>query len=77
MNISLKRITSGIILVTFLLYTMPVLALTNEEIVYSKMDTSSNIYKSIVSTTIEGADGTQNNQEDINKELPIKCSVKY
>ena len=77
MNTVLKRIISTIILILFLMYTMPVLALTNEEVIYSKMDTESNVYKSIVSTTTEGANGTENAQEDINKELPIKCTVKY
>ena len=77
MDIKLKRVASSIMLVPFLFYTMPVLAFTNEEVIYSKMDTSSNVYKSIVSTTTENEAGTENTQEDTNKELPIKCIVKY
>lgn len=69
-----KKIISGTLLVTLLTYTMPILAFTNEETIYSKLDSNGKKYKTIVSTFTEDDEAIQ---EEIKKDLPIECKVKY
>ena len=45
----MSKITAGILLCTTLAYTTPVLALTKEETVYTKLDESGNAYQTVVS----------------------------
>ena len=70
----IKKIFAGVALISICAcYTMPVLAYSNEEAVYSKIDNSGKVYKTIVSTV----DGEETNKQEVSKELPIECEVKY
>ena len=40
MNKIIKKVVSGMALCTMLTYTMPILAYTNEETIYSKLNSS-------------------------------------
>lgn len=113
MNKIFLKITSGLLLCSFLSYTTPILAFSKEETVYSKVNANGESYKTIVSThlinedqeetlrdlsdliNIENTNGDETfeldgdnltwsaNGADIyyqgetQKELPIKCSIKY
>ena len=77
MNKIIKKVVSGMALCTMLTYTMPILAYTNEETIYSKLNTSGEVYKNIVSTITENEEGTQTLQEETDKELPVDCKVTY
>lgn len=69
-----KKFISGTILVTMLTYTMPIFAFTNEETVYSKLDSNGEKYKTIVSSFLENDEVIQN---EVQKDLPVDCKVKY
>ena len=69
-----KKVISGTVLVTMLGYTMPIFAFANEETIYSKLNSSGEKYKSIVSTYSESDEIIQN---EIDKELPVDCKITY
>lgn len=69
-----KKIISATVLLTLLIYTMPILAFTNEETVYSKLDSNGKKYKTIVSTFLNEDEIVQN---EVQKDLPVDCKVKY
>ena len=72
-NKFLLKVTSSALLCSMLVYASPVFALTKDETVYSNLDTKGESYKTILSSHIDD-DYTQN---EISKELPVECSVKY
>lgn len=53
------KLTSGVLLGTMLVYTSPVLALTKEETVYSKWDTTGNCYQTIVNNHLKNDEQIQ------------------
>lgn len=57
-----------------LTYTMPILAFTNEETIYSKLNSNGEKYKTIVSTYSEEDEIIQ---QEIKKDLPVECKVTY
>ena len=57
-NLGIK-ITSSILLLSMLAYTMPVFGYTKEETVYSKIDASGKNYKTTVSSHIKNTDGME------------------
>lgn len=77
MNNIIKKCISSIMIFSLLTYTMPVFAFTNEESIYSKLDSSGNRYKTIISQTTEDEEGTSSIQTEIDKELPIVTKVSY
>ncbi|MCI9086963.1 MAG: hypothetical protein HFJ32_00095 [Clostridia bacterium] len=74
MNKIKSKLIAGGLLVSFLVYTSPVLTYAKDETVYTKVDTQGDSYKTIVSTQME--DGTHT-QEETDKKLPITCKIKY
>ena len=72
-----KKVISGVVLVTMATYTMPIFAFANEEAIYSKLKDDGEKYKTIISTTIESEDGTENTQIETDKELPVDCKIIY
>ncbi len=73
-----KKIISGVLLCTMVFYTMPVMAVTKDETVYSKIDASGSSYSTIVSSHTQDENGSDKyDQEKSEKELPIECNVKY
>lgn len=77
MNKIIKKTLSVVMIGTMLVYTMPVMAYTNEETIYSKMNSSGSVYKNIASIIEENENGTENIQKDIDKDLPIDCKITY
>lgn len=77
MNKIIKKVISGMLLCSVLTYTMPILAYTNEETIYSKMNSSGSVYKNIVSIITENEEKTENTQTETDKELPVDCKVTY
>lgn len=77
MNKIIKKTVSAMMIGTLLVYTMPVLAYTNEETIYSKLDASGNVYKNIASIIEENEKGTESTQEEIDKDLPVDCKITY
>lgn len=77
MNKIIKKTVSVMMICTMLAYTMPVMAYTNEETIYSKLNASGNVYKNIASIIEEKENGTENTQEEIDKELPIESKITY
>ena len=75
MNKIIKKCISGVMMCSILIYTMPVFAFTNEESIYSKLDSSGKNYKTIISEITENNEGTDIYQEESNKELPIETKV--
>lgn len=73
----IKKCISMIMLISLLAYTMPVFAFTNEESVYTKLDSSGKSYKTIISETVENENGTETVQKEENKELPVECKITY
>ena len=55
-NNSIKKITSGILLGTILVYCLPVSAFTKDETIYSNTRSNGEKYKSIVTTHLENTD---------------------
>ena len=55
-NKIISKIISGAILCSMITYTIPVLAYTKDETVYTKLDKNGNKYQTIVSTHIENED---------------------
>ena len=53
------KILSSIVLLSMLVYTLPVLGYTKEETVYSKLDANGKKYKTTVSSHIKNTDGMQ------------------
>ena len=53
----ITKLTSGLLLCTMFAYTMPVLAYTKEEKVFTKLDSNGEVYNTIVSTHIKNEDG--------------------
>ena len=66
-----KKAVASMLLGTMCLYSMPVLANTKEETVYTKIDNNSNPYSTIVSTKISN-DNKSELLEDITNLLNIK-----
>ena len=66
-----KKVISGVVLVTMATYTMPIFAFANEEAIYSKLKADGEKYKTIISTTIESEDGTENTQIETDKEWEV------
>ena len=77
MNKIIKKCVSGIMMCSLLTYTMPILAFTNEESVYSKLDSYGKNYKTIITETTENEEGTNTVQTESTKELPVETKVKY
>ena len=68
-----RKVTSGVLLCSVLVYTAPVFALTKDETVYSNLDSEGKGYKTILSTKTD----EDYVQSETDKELPVVCSVKY
>lgn len=68
-----RKVTSGVLLCSMLVYTVPAFALTKDETVYSNLNTEGKGYKTILSSHIDD-DYIQN---ETDKELPVECFVKY
>ena len=77
MSSNLRRIIAILILVSMFFYTVPVLAYTNEENVYVKLDKNGKPYKTIVSTVKEENGETLTSQEEKDVNIPIECEVSY
>lgn len=58
-NKILKSTVSGMLLCTMFTYTMPVLAYTKDETVYSKTDANGGVYNTIVSEHLENSDDAE------------------
>lgn len=56
-NNKMIKVISGATLVSTLCYTLPVMAYTKEETVYSKLDANGNSYETVVSSHIKNEDG--------------------
>ena len=65
------RIMSTIILCSILGYSLPVCAYTKDETVYSKLDSSGNNYKTIVSTHIQNTE-----KQDVIKDISDLLNIK-
>lgn len=68
---SLSKIISGSLLCTMTLYTIPVMAYTKDETIYSKHDTEGNNYQTIVSTHIKNTE-----DEEIIKDISDLLNIK-
>jgi len=78
MSKNIRRLFASILLGTILTYTMPIMAYTNDENVYTKMDSNGKPYKVIVTTTEKDEEGKdQNVEKEVDKELPFECNVSY
>lgn len=66
-----SKVISGMLLCSMIGYTMPVFAYTKDETVYSKLDSSGNCYKTIVSTHIEN-----NEKQDFIKDMSDLLNIK-
>ncbi|MBR3133057.1 MAG: hypothetical protein IKG42_03170 [Clostridia bacterium] len=53
----IKKLTSGVLLVSMAAYTAPVLAFTKDETVYSKFDSNGNLKQTIVNNHIKNTNG--------------------
>ena len=71
MNKGLLKITSGLLLFSFLAYTTPIFAFSKEETVYSKTKPDGENYKTIVSTHL-----INNNKEEILKDLSDLINIE-
>lgn len=71
MNKNIIKIISGLLLCSFLTYTTPIFAFTKEESVYSKMNASGEVYKTIVSTHLKNED-QENILDDISDLINIE-----
>lgn len=67
----MSKITAGVLLCTMLAYTTPVLALTKEETVYTKLDVNGSGYKTIVSNHLINEE-----QEDLMNDLSNLINIK-
>lgn len=56
-NKIVMRLIAGILLFCMIGYTVPVFSYTKDETVYSKLDNSGDVYKTIVSTHLQNAEG--------------------
>lgn len=65
------KVISGTLLCSMLGYTIPVFSYTKDETVYSKLDSSGNNYKTVVSTHIQNT-----GNEDIIKDLSDLLNIK-
>lgn len=72
----LLKVISSLILVSMICYTLPVMAYTKEETVYSKLDAEGNSYKTIVSNHIKNTDAQQT-IKDISDLLNIENTNGY
>lgn len=66
-----SKVLSGVLLCTVLTYTMPVLAYTKEETVYSKVDTSGKQYETIVTTHLQNEE-----KEKVLKDMSDLLNIK-
>lgn len=66
-----KKITSSILLCSMLCYTMPILAFTKDETVYSKLDGNGNVYQTTVSNHLKNTEG-----ENILKDLSDLMNIE-
>ncbi len=66
-----KRITSGVLLCSVLCYTMPILAFTKDETVYSNLDGNGEVYQTTVSDHLKNTDG-----ENILKDLSDLMNIE-
>ena len=74
----LKKAVSALLLCSMMCYTMPIMAFTNDENVYVKMDSNGNPYKTIVTTTEVDQEGNEEIAEtEVSKELPYECNISY
>ena len=72
-NKFIKKAISGIMVVMLGAYTLPIYAFSNEEVVYSKIDTQGKNYKTIVTTK----EKDEIKQDNSNKELPLETKITY
>lgn len=70
------KVISGITVVAMLCYTMPVMAYTKEETVYSKLEGDGEVYQTIVSTHLKNTDENQTLQ-DVSDLLGIENTNGY
>ena len=66
-----KKITSSILLCSMLCYTMPILAFTKDETVYSNLDGNGNVYQITVSNHLKNTEG-----ENILKDLSDLMNIE-
>ena len=73
-----QKIISGVLVTSLLTYySAPVLAYMNEETIYLNLDSAGSAYKSSVTTIVEDKNGTNINQNEIEKALPIETKITY
>ena len=68
-----KKLVSGTLLCSMLVYTLPIMAFTNEETIYSKLNSNGEVYKTIATTIFD----EETTQTEINKQLPVDCEITY
>ena len=74
----LKKVVASFILSSlFACYMFPSMAFVNEETIYSNLKPNGETYKVVAGTIKENNDGTKAEKNEIQKELPIECSVIY
>jgi len=66
-----KKITTSILLCSMLCYTMPILAFTKDETVYSNLDGNGNVYQTTVSNHLKNTEG-----ENILKDLSDLMNIE-
>lgn len=75
-NNKMLKVISSATLISILLYTLPVMAYTKEETVYSKLDQTGKQYQTIVSSHIKNTQGNETIQ-DISDLLNIENTNGY
>lgn len=75
-NKSILKVISSLTLVSMMCYTLPVMAYTKEETIYSKLDASGKQYQTIVSSHIKNTDA-QTTLKDISDLLNIENTNGY
>ncbi|MBR3255450.1 MAG: hypothetical protein IKF97_04455 [Clostridia bacterium] len=73
MNKLFKKIISSIMVLSLLMYILPIYALASDESVYTKAKANGERYKTIVTTKND----KETKQEDSNKELPLETKITY
>lgn len=69
----LKRVISSIMILSILIYTLPMYALATDESVYTKAKANGESYKTVVSTK----NGEEIKQNESSKELPLEINISY
>ena len=73
-----RKVVSLLLLCSMMCYTMPIMAYTNDENIYIKMDSKGNPYRTIVTTTELDQNGNEETVEkEVSKELPFECNISY